>query len=88
VLAPLLARTPPSTQLNAALSVLGITLGRPPNPYLSTSLQHLIHPSSASDTMMASTPTPDSLNAVLARLADRLESLEARLDRIEASTGL
>jgi hypothetical protein len=88
VLAPLLARTPPSTQLNAALSVLGITLGRPPDPYSSTSLQHLIHPSSVSDTTMASTPIPDSLNAVLARLADRLESLEARLDRIEASTGL
>jgi KH domain len=37
---------------------------------------------------MASTPTPDSLTSVLARLVDRLGSLEARLDRIEASAGL
>jgi KH domain len=36
---------------------------------------------------MASTPIPDNLTIVLARLADRLESLEARLDRIEASAG-
>ena len=36
---------------------------------------------------MSSTPTPDDLTIVLARLADRLESLESRLDRIEASAG-
>lgn len=36
---------------------------------------------------MASTPTPDDLTTVLARLADKLGSLEARLDRIEASAG-
>jgi hypothetical protein len=36
---------------------------------------------------MATTPTSDNLTAVLARLADKLESLEARLDRIEASAG-
>jgi hypothetical protein len=93
ILRSLRARPSPSPHttlypVNAALSVLGITLGRPPDPYSSTSLQHLIHLSSVSDTTMASTPIPDSLNAVLARLADRLESLEARLDRIEASTGL
>ena len=36
---------------------------------------------------MTSIPTPDNLTAVLSRLADKLESLEARLDRIEASAG-
>jgi hypothetical protein len=36
---------------------------------------------------MSSTPTPDNLTSVLARLADRLGSLEARLERIEASAG-
>ena len=36
---------------------------------------------------MSSTPTPDALTALLARLADRLDSLEARLDCIEAPTG-
>ena len=36
---------------------------------------------------MSSTPTPDALAAILARLADRLDSLEGRLDRIEASAG-
>ena len=36
---------------------------------------------------MSSTPIPDDLVTVLARLADRLGSLEARLDRIEASAG-
>jgi hypothetical protein len=37
---------------------------------------------------MSSTPTPDDLTTVLTRLADKLESLESRLDRIEASAGL
>jgi hypothetical protein len=37
---------------------------------------------------MSSTPIPDNLASVLGRLADKLESLEARLDRIEASAGL
>lgn len=36
---------------------------------------------------MSSTPTQNDLATVLGRLADRLESLEARLDRIEASAG-
>jgi len=39
------------------------------------------------DTTMSSTPTQNDLATVLARLADRLESLEARLDRIEAPAG-
>ena len=37
---------------------------------------------------MSSTPTPDNLVAVLAHLANRLDSLEARLDRVKASAGL
>jgi hypothetical protein len=38
---------------------------------------------------MSSTPTPDDrFTALLVRLADRLDSLEARLDHIEASAGL
>jgi hypothetical protein len=37
--------------------------------------------------MMASTPTSNNLASVLARLADRLDSLEDRLDRIKASAG-
>ena len=36
---------------------------------------------------MASTPTQNDLTAVLARLADRLDSLEERLDRIEIGSG-
>ena len=36
---------------------------------------------------MTSTPIPDDLTTVLARLADRLGSLESRLERIEASAG-
>jgi hypothetical protein len=36
---------------------------------------------------MSSTPIPNDLASVLARLAERLESLEARLDRSEASAG-
>jgi hypothetical protein len=36
---------------------------------------------------MTSTPTPDNLTSVLARLADKLGSLEERLARIEASAG-
>ncbi|KAF8817589.1 hypothetical protein BYT27DRAFT_7247456 [Phlegmacium glaucopus] len=37
---------------------------------------------------MPSTPTPsDDLSSVLQQLADRLDSLEVRLDRIEASAG-
>jgi hypothetical protein len=36
---------------------------------------------------MASSSTPDNLTALLARLADKLDSLEARLDRIEAPAG-
>src|SRR6202789_4112397 len=36
---------------------------------------------------MSSTPIPDDLTSVLARLADQLGSLEARLARIEASAG-
>jgi hypothetical protein len=38
--------------------------------------------------MMASIPIPDNLTTVLAHLANRLESLEARLDRIKALAGL
>jgi len=34
---------------------------------------------------MSSTPTPDNLVAILARLANRLDSLEAHLNRVEAS---
>ena len=58
-----------------------------PTPYLSTSFQYLIHLSSAFDTTMSSTPTPDTLTSILTRLADRLDSLEGRLNRIEASAG-
>ena len=36
---------------------------------------------------MSSTPTPDTLTAILACLADWVDSLEDRLDRIEASAG-
>ena len=37
---------------------------------------------------MSSTPIPDEFTALLVRLADRLDSLEARLDHIEVSAGL
>ena len=36
---------------------------------------------------MSSTPTPDTLTAILACLANRLDSLEDRLNCIEASAG-
>ena len=36
---------------------------------------------------MSSTPIPDNLTALLACLADRLDSLEGRLDSIEAPAG-
>ena len=36
---------------------------------------------------MSSTPTPDTLTTILAHLADQLDSLEDRLDRIKASAG-
>jgi hypothetical protein len=81
-----LARTQTTTQFTLPSVDLRLR-SRPPESYKSTSFQYLIHFSSVFDTTMSSTPTPDTLTAILARLADRLDSLEDRLDRIEASAG-